>query len=414
VNVLQLISSSGYYGAENVIVSLSEALERHNCRSVVGVFHQPSQQNEELIRQAERRGLTVRRIACRGRWDFGAVRAIRDEVERLKIDLIHTHGYKPDIYGLLASRGSGVKRLSTCHLWTHNTIAVRFYEVLDSFFLRGFDAVVGVSEAIADSLRRSGIPRSKIRVIDNGIDVARFVQARPTLAEQINKGQALAVGTVGRLVPQKGLEYYLQAAREVLQVLPNVTFIIVGDGPDREKLENMAGALGIQRNVIFAGQCSDMPGAYASMDVFVLASVDEGMPMVLLEALASKRAVVATQVGAVPRLIIPEQTGLLVAPRDVQALKQAMLALLNDPALRSRLGNAGEALVKRSYSRDLMAENYLHLYRQIVSPGSVLAEQVEKRSPEMAWTTSSESPAVSFRAIKDTLRETKTAKETAQ
>jgi glycosyltransferase involved in cell wall biosynthesis len=365
VNVLQLISSSGYYGAENVVVSLSEALERQDCRSVVGVFHQAGQQNEELTRQAEQRGLTVRQIPCRGRWDWGAVRAIRDEVEHLKIDVLHTHGYKADIYGLLASRGLGLARLSTCHLWTHDTAAVRFYEFLDSLFLRRFDAVVGVSEAIADSLHLSGIPRSKIRVIDNGIDVSSFSHGQPTLAEKINKGQKLVVGTVGRLVPQKGLEYFLQAAREILRVYQNAVFVIVGDGPDRQKLESLASALGITQNVIFAGQCADMPGAYASMDIFVLASIDEGMPMALLEALASKRAAVATGVGAVPRLIIPEHTGLLVAPRDVQGLKLAILTLLNDPSLRSRLGNAGQALVELNHSRDIMAKNYLQLYNQM-------------------------------------------------
>jgi glycosyltransferase involved in cell wall biosynthesis len=108
-----------------------------------------------------------------------------------------------------------------------------------------------------------------------------------------------------------------------------------------------------------------MPGAYASMDVFVLPSLDEGMPMAILEALASRKPVVATSVGAVPRLIIQEKTGLLVAPRDVQALKLAILRLLNDSSLRSRLGIAGEALVRGRHSHDLMAENYLQLYEQM-------------------------------------------------
>jgi glycosyltransferase involved in cell wall biosynthesis len=236
---------------------------------------------------------------------------------------------------------------------------------LDSLFLRRFDAVVAVSDAIAESLQLSGIRESKIRVIDNGIDIPSFAHARATLAEKINKGRSLVVGTVGRLVPQKGLEYFLRAAREVLADFPNVIFVVIGSGPDREKLEHMAMDLAIKQNVLFTGQYTDMPGAYASMDVFVLASIDEGMPMVVLEALASKKSVVATGVGAVPKLIIPEKTGLLVAPRDVQALKLAILRLLNDASLRSQLGNAGEALVKRSYSRDIMAQNYLQLYEQV-------------------------------------------------
>jgi glycosyltransferase involved in cell wall biosynthesis len=365
MNVLQLISSGGYYGAENVVISLAESLERHNCRSVIGVFHNAHQQNEELTRQAERRGLTVQQIVCRGRWDWQAIGAIRDKLESLNIDLLHTHGYKADIYGFVASRKLGLPLVSTCHLWTRQTAAVRFYDFLDSLFLRRFDAVVAVSDAIAKSLHLSGIPESKIRTIDNGIDLPHFSHARATLVEKINKGQRLVVGTVGRLVAQKGLEYFLRAARAVLPDFPNVIFVVLGAGPDREKLEHMARELGIEENVIFAGHCTDMPGAYASMDVFVLASVDEGMPMAILEALASKTPVIATSVGAVPRLIIPEETGLLIAPRDVQALKHAILRLLNDSTLRSKLGNAGEALVKRSHSHDIMARNYLHVYEQV-------------------------------------------------
>jgi glycosyltransferase involved in cell wall biosynthesis len=224
--------------------------------------------------------------------------------------------------------------------------------------------VVAVSEAIAKTLRRSGIQKSKINVIDNGIDLNIFSDARATLAEKIDKGQRLVVGTVGRLVEQKGLVYFLEAAREVLQDFPNVIFVIVGEGPDREKLEQLSRELLIHQNVVFTGVCADMPGAYSSMDVFVLASVDEGMPMAILEALASKTPVVATHVGAVPRLIHSETTGLLVAPRDVPALKRAILKLLTDPSLRRQFGDAGSELVKRGHSQVLMARNYLQLYEQ--------------------------------------------------
>lgn len=365
MNVLQLISSGGYYGAENVVVSLAESLERKNCRIVIGVFRHDHKRNEELIRQAEQRGLSVQQFVCRGRWDWHTVRAIREKLESLNIDLLHTHEYKSDIYGFLASRKLGLPLISTCHLWTHDTAAMRFYEFLDSLFLRRFDAVVAVSDTIAECLHLSGIRKSKIRVIDNGIDLSRFSQARATLAEKIHKGQSLIVGTVGRLVPQKGLEYFLRAAQAVLTDFPNVIFVVIGAGPDRGKLECMAGELAIDQNVIFTGECTDMPGAYASMNAFVLASIDEGMPMAILEALASKKPVVATSVGAVPKLIIPDETGLLVAPRNVNALKLAILRLLKDPSLRSQLGNAGEALVKRSHSNDIMAQNYLQLYEQM-------------------------------------------------
>ena len=373
MNVLHLISSGGYYGAENVVVSLAESLENKNCRNVIGIFHSERQRNEELVRQAERRGLTVLRMECRGRCDWRTVQTIREKLESLHVDLVHTHGYKPDLYGFLASRNLERPRVATCHLWTHDTAAVRLYEFVDAMFLRKFDAVVAVSETIAERLVRAGIPPAKVRVIDNGIDLVSFSRTRAADEEENRRDRSLVVGTVGRLVPQKGLEYFLCAAREVLAEFPNVIFRVVGAGADREKLEGRTRELGIQEKVVFTGHCADMPGAYASMDVFVLASVDEGMPMAVLEALASRTAVVATSVGAVPRLVLAGETGLLVPPKDVPALRNAILKLLNDPALRTRLGNAGEALIRRNHSRDLMARNYLQLYEQLAHPRAVHA-----------------------------------------
>ena len=364
MNVLQLISSGGYYGAENVVVSLSESLEVQGCRSVIGVFHNEHQRNEDFIREAERRDLTVVRIPCRGRWDKQTVRAIRKTLDSMTIDVIHTHGYKPDIYGYLAARKRAVPLIATCHNWTRDTPAVRIYEFLDSLFLRAFDAVVVVSDATAVTVHSAGIDESRIRVIDNGIDLASYSTAGTNPPDNIPSGK-FVVGTAGRLVPLKGLDYFLLAAREVLADFASVRFVIVGSGPEREKLEGMARELGLEKNVVFTGHCADMPAAYASMHIFVLASIVEAMPMVILEALASKKAVVATSVGAIPRLIIPEKTGLLVPPQNVQALTEAILRLLNDSSLRTQLGAEGAAMVKRNHSHETMAQNYLQLYRQV-------------------------------------------------
>jgi glycosyltransferase involved in cell wall biosynthesis len=364
MNVLHLISSGGYYGAENVVVSLAESLEAQGCQSVIGVFHNQRQRNEEFIRQAERRDLMVVPIPCRGRWDRQTVLEIRKTLDSKSVDILHTHGYKPDIYGYLAARNRAIPLIATCHNWTRDTAAVRIYEFLDSLFLRAFDAVVVVSEAMAMTLHSAGIHESKIRVVDNGIDFASFSRARTNPPKNVPGGK-FVVGTAGRLVPLKGLDNFLLAAREILTELADVTFVIIGSGPEREKLGSMAQKLGIEKNVVFTGHCAEMAAAYASMDVFVLASNVEAMPMVVLEALASRKAVVATSVGAIPRLIIPEKTGLLVPPQNVQALTRAILRLLNDSSFRTRLGIEGAALVERNHSHETMARNYSQLYQQV-------------------------------------------------
>jgi len=367
MKVLHLISSGGMYGAENVVAALARDLEQMGCWVRVGVFQNEHCPDNNVADQLERRGASVIRIPCRGRVDRGAIRQIREIVRDEQIRLVHSHGYKSDIYSYLACRRLGVPMMATCHLWTRQTPAIRVYEFIDAWLLRRFDAVVAVSDVIAEDARRAGIPAAKITTINNGIDLVPFASATPTLAEEIKKGDRLLVGTAGRLVSQKGMDYFLRAAREVLNEMPEALFAVVGDGPDREKLERLTQELGIERHVVFTGYRADMPHVYASFDVFVLASLDEGLPMAVLEALASNRAVVATQVGAVPKVIVSGQTGMLVKAADVPGLADAILVLLRNPELRARLGRNGSALVHKQFSSRVMSQEYLRLYEQPLS-----------------------------------------------
>jgi len=367
MKVLHLISSGGMYGAENVVAALARDLEQMGCWVRVGVFQNEHCPDNNVADQLERRGASVIRIPCRGRVDRRAIRQIREMVRGEQVQLVHSHGYKSNIYSYLACRRLRVPMMATCHLWTRQTPAIRVYEFIDAWLLRRFDAVVAVSDVIAEDARRAGIPAAKITTINNGIDLVPFASATPTLAEEIKKGDRLLVGTAGRLVSQKGMDYFLRAAREVLNEMPEALFAVVGDGPDREKLERLTQELGIERHVVFTGSRADMPHVYASFDVFVLASLDEGLPMAVLEALASNRAVVATQVGAVPKVIVSGQTGMLVKAADVPGLADAILVLLRNPELRARLGRNGSALVHKQFSSRVMSQEYLRLYEQPLS-----------------------------------------------
>ncbi len=367
MKVLHLISSGGMYGAENVVAALARDLEQMGCWVRVGVFQNEHCPDNNVADQLERRGASVIRIPCRGRVDRRAIRQIREIVRGQQVRLVHSHGYKSDMYSYLACRRLGVPMMATCHLWTRQTPAIRVYEFIDAWLLRRFDAVAAVSDVIAEDARRAGIPAAKITTINNGIDLVPFASATPTLAEEVKKGDRLLIGTVGRLVSQKGMDYFLRAAREVLNEMPEALFAVVGDGPDRGKLERLAQELGIDGRVVFTGSRADMPHVYASFDVFVLASLDEGLPMAILEALASNRAVVATQVGAVPKVIVSGQTGMLVKAADVPGLADAILVLLRNADLRARLGRNGSAVVHKQFSSRVMSQQYLRLYEQLLS-----------------------------------------------
>ena len=239
----------------------------------------------------------------------------------------------------------------------------RFYAGLDRFVLKNFDGVIGVSPPIGSTLQKSWVPRDKVSVIANGIDFSPLLTVEDN-ASRREFGSDLTIGIVGRLARQKGHTFLFAAARGILEKFPGARFVVIGEGPDRKSLEVMAADLGITNSVCFAGYRGDMPNVYAGLDLMVLPSLDEGLPMTLLEAMAAKRAVIASAVGAVPEVIEHGQNGLLVQPGKADDLEQAILLVLGDAPLRRRLAEGARKSVSR-YSSDRMARNYLDFYQRM-------------------------------------------------
>lgn len=363
MKILHLLSSSGYYGKEAVVVNLCSALEKLGCTAEVGAFLNEQAPNDEVVVRAHEQGLGAKTFACRGRVDFGTVKTIREYIVSQQIDLVHTHDYKADLYGYLAARRAGRPVFATCHLWFCTTLRERFYAGLDRFVLKNFDGVIGVSPPIGSTLQKSWVPRDKVSVIANGIDFSPLLTVEDN-ASRREFGSDLTIGIVGRLARQKGHAFLFAAARGILEKFPGARFVVIGEGPDRKSLEVMAADLGITNSVCFAGYRGDMPNVYAGLDLMVLPSLDEGLPMTLLEAMAAKRAVIASAVGAVPEVIEHGQNGLLVQPGKADDLEQAILLVLGDAPLRRRLAEGARKSVSR-YSSDRMARNYLDFYQRM-------------------------------------------------
>ena len=351
------------YGAEAVILNIMEALRQGPHSSSLGVFANSSNLNLQLHETALKRGFESAAIPCSGQFDRTTLTGLRDLCTRTGAEVVHAHGYKADIYARLALRGRA-PLVSTCHTWYDTDAVVTLYGRLDRHVLRGYTRVVAVSEEVRQRLLKAGVSASRIRMVRNGVDLDRFAAATPSLPRSTDG--ALTVGLVGRLAWEKGVDVFLSAAARVLQQSPVTRFVVAGDGPDRDKLERMLDDLNIRSGITMLGRRDDMPSVYASLDVMVSASRQEGLPIALLEGMASGRPIVATPVGEVPALIADRQTGLLVPADDAERLAEAISDMLRDPQMRARFGAAARKRIQDEYSSARMTADYLHVYEEAI------------------------------------------------
>jgi glycosyltransferase involved in cell wall biosynthesis len=231
------------------------------------------------------------------------------------------------------------------------------------------DAFIGVAPSHGQHLvRREGFPAEKVYVIPNGVDVERF---RPQgdaqrLKQQLGiQATAPVLGIVAALRPEKNHELFLRAAQQVLGGRPEARFVIVGDGPERGRLEQLAAELGISRSVHFLGTRPDVHQLLSILDVFVLTSHIEANPVSILEAMAAGKPVIATRVGSIPDSVGEGTTGFLVAPGDAFQLANRMISLIDNPAVASRMGQAGRDRVVQHWSLEAMVSGYEELITAI-------------------------------------------------
>jgi glycosyltransferase involved in cell wall biosynthesis len=376
VKVLQLISSGGYYGAENMLLNLCASQEAAGCQNSLLLFYNVHTPNVEFYERARRHGISVRMVHCKGRADWRAVQQIEEYIQTEAIDVVHTHGYKADLYGFLAAWRSGKPVVATCHNWVGGTTALGIYNHLDRLALKKFSGLVAVSDEVAQRLLDSGVPAGKIRTIANGIDVQSFEHGRPLPA--LSFAGEKVVGMVARLDLQKGFEYLLRAVRELCNTMNGFKVVIIGEGPDRPAIETMVQEYGLQSSVMLAGQQSDMPGVYAAMDIFVLPSLNEGLPMTILEAMAASKPVVATRVGAIPKVINDGENGLLINPRSSEALRDALASLLSDPDKCRHMGEKAHDWVSRNYTSEAMSLKYRQLYEEVLGSPELAARPTQR------------------------------------
>lgn len=295
---------------------------------------------EPASRLLEEQGIPVRHLG-RGRFDPRILGDLVRVAREGRAAILHVHGYAAADFGRLAARRVGAALVLHEHFADPRMPA--YQGLADRMLARFTDRAIAVSGSTRDFLvRERHVPAKRVRLIWNGAPLAEFAPVTPAAALATRRELGLpaaapVVGSISRLSEQKGHRYLLDAAARVLPRRKDVRFLIVGDGDQMEPLRRQADALGIAPSVVFAGHRTDVPALLGALDVFCISSTYEGTPLALFEAMAAGKAIVSTAVDGCREVLEDGVTGLLVPPRDPDALAAALLRALDDAALRASL-----------------------------------------------------------------------------
>lgn len=370
LKVLHLISSRGFYGAERVIVNLTSAIDRYGFTSHIALLCVGKYPNREFIDTSIGKQIDVHVIQCKKWIDIGALFQIINLINKERFDIVHCHEMKGRLYGLISTIRTKAKLITTNHNWIRSSFLVTFFEILDAFYIRFFPIIIAVSPEVRELMRRYLVPDSRIRVIVNGVDMNEFKRnhaARDRIRKKLGITQDVKlIGTVGRLSPEKGQKYFIDAAVSVLKVFPETMFILVGDGTQRKELEDHVNHLGLSGKIIFFGFQKNIFDFYSSFDMFILPSLSEGTPMALLEAMSAELPVIATNVGNVSRIVENEKTGVLIPPANSKDMTLAIIKLLNNASEAERMSKKSLDVISKEYSLENMVCEYMQLYKEII------------------------------------------------
>ena len=327
---------------------------------------------------------------------------LRSMMRRWGPAVVHTHLAKAGALGRAAAFRSNVPVV--VHTFHGHVLQEYFSALKNQVFLRAeralasrTDALVAVAPEVRDELLAMGIGHpSRWHVVPVGVDTRGLLEARPDQrVARARLGLPLdgpIVGCVGRLVPVKDHDTFFRAARRVLADRPDVTFVLAGDGESRDRLQRVATEM-LGDRVRFLGWVNDLPALYAAFDVVVLTSKLEGTPVALIEAAASGRPVVATNVGGVAQVVRDGNTGLLVPPRDDVAVAANVLMLLEDPEGARRMGDEGARWVHDRFSDARLADELAELYGELLARKGASPVPVRASLPVAAPAFASVGPA---------------------
>lgn len=359
---MQITHDLAIGGLQQVVVNLCKTIDRSKFDVSVLCLRRKG----DFAPQIEKMGIKIFALPREpNKVDYLAFLKVAKILRQQKIEIIHTHNSEPFVDGTLGALLSPVKTI--VHTDHGRVFPDKLKYMIHEWIVSQFAyKVVGVSQPTSTNLiKYEKISPKKITTIFNGIDGEKYqisVNKKLKKKELGLNGHWPILGTIGRLVPEKGIPYLLNAMPKLLTVFPKAKLLIIGDGFLQNHLKALVKESGLKNNVVFTGNRLDIPEVLNILDVFILSSISEGLPMVLLEALAAGCPIVATDVGGVSTAIKNGINGTLIDPKNSDLISSETLRLLQDRSLRDKYIENGLKLFRTKFAMKVMAKKYEQLY----------------------------------------------------
>ena len=357
-------------GPEKTILNSPRFLTRLGYQSKLAYLHPPEDVGiDALIARGKTLDAEVLSVPDRGPLDLSVIRRLARLCKEHRVALWHAHDYKSNLLGLLIRPFHRMQLVTTLHGWTNMSGRMPLYAGIDKRCLKYYQATICVSPDLLEECRRWRVPRDRCHLIYNAIDTDEYSR-QSAVAEAKAKLRAPAdgvlIGAVGRLSPEKGFDNLIRAVADVRASGVNVSLWIAGDGDARGDLTKLIDQFGCRDHIKLLGHVADPRPLYEAMDFYVLSSLREGLPNVILEAMAMKTPVLATGVAGVPALIEDGDSGLIIEPGNAGDLVAGIARLAGDPALRERLARVGRLRVEARFSFFQRMEKVADIYNGLL------------------------------------------------
>jgi glycosyltransferase involved in cell wall biosynthesis len=365
----RVVSGSGG-GPDKTILNTPRHLAAAGYRTLCAYMHPPGDPGfAELRRKAAAWQAPLLSVQDRGPWDWRVATRMLALCRRERVRIWHGHDYKSNVLGLLLRRFWPMRLVTTVHGWVRHTRRTPLYYRLDELCLPRYEAVLCVSQDLHERCLALGISAQRCALVENAIDTDEFSR-RVDVAEAKRRAGVPAgrsvIGAVGRLSAEKGFDLLIRAAHRLLQSGQDLEVWIAGDGDAEPQLRALVAELGVGDRVRLLGYRNDTRPLYEAMDLFVLSSLREGLPNVLLEAMALEVPVLATRVAGVPRLIRDGENGVLVEPGSVDELADGLARLLAAPDAAARFAAAGRRTVVERYGFAARIKKIVAIYEGLL------------------------------------------------